>query len=358
MISASSLARVIACPASAVLPAVVTVGDAAERGTDIHAFMRRVLGGVPRSTALEHVSPENRVTCEGIDFAKVVEGLSEVRSEVSYALHAESLEVREIGRNIGRNYPSEYVGLDRLPWLPGTLDMEGFRADGVPVVEDFKTGQPVDAAAENPQLFFFALVRRALTGANEVEIRIRYVREDGRTYVDRHVADVFELDSFAADLERTASHVCRLHTGVEKQDVTVRPGSQCRYCPAITSCPAHVALARAMSDEITAIDARIREMTPAERGNAWIKAKMIEGLLEHVITGLRECAIAEPTPLPDGKVLRLIESQRRSFVQADAIALLRRLGATQEQIDECYRATTIEQVRATNPEKKKGRKAA
>lgn len=346
--SASSVARVIACPASAVLPATHSTGMSAERGTSIHAYMRRGCSGIDLAEAIQHVAPEYRTTCSGIAFIEITAGLAKIRSEVSYAFNAETGEVRLLGYNLDRRYPTDLA----LPWVPGTIDLEAERAeDGVPVVEDFKTGQPVDPAAENAQILFYALCVRAMTGASDVEGRIRYVREDGRTYVDSHVFDVFELDAFAIDLQRAAQRVALL--AVSPETATVSAGSHCKYCPALSSCPQKVGLARQLLPTLHAIRSRIAEMGPVERGIAWAKIKEVESIAEEVIAGLRECAVREPTPLPDGKTLTVVESSRTSFVQADAVTLLRELGASQGQIDSLYRKSTFDVVKAIKVKKEK-----
>ena len=347
MISASSLHRVTQCTASAVLPGARSTGASAVRGTSIHAFMRRRLSGISHDEAIAHVDREHRATCTGIDFGAIAADHTKIRSEVSYALNALTGEVRFLGLNMDRRYPDDISH----PWIPGTLDMEAVRSDGVPLVEDFKTGQPVDPPAENPQILFAALCLRSTTSASDVEGRIRYVREDGKTWVDRHVFDVFELDAFALDLAEASRRVS--DALITPASAVVHAGPWCKYCPAVTSCPQKVGLARTMLPTLQNIGERIHLMTPEQRGEAWVKAKEVESLLEQVISGLRDCARREPTPLPDGKVLTVTESSRTSFVQHDAVSLLRELGATQEQIDGLYRRSTFEVVKAIRVKKEK-----
>lgn len=354
MISASALHRVLACPASELLPHIRSTGSRAARGTSIHSYIRRRIAGLPVNDAL--VDKEHRYTCHGIDVDEIVAGLSSVACEVSYALNIYTGEVRRIGVNLGREYPAEYLTGE---WVTGTDDLEATMADGRAIVEDFKTGQDVPHPSVNPQILFLAVCVRAVTGSDEVEGRVRYIREDGSTYVESHVFDAFDLDAFTISLRHVAVSIdSAKRAGGDARHlpmvtIPMATGDHCKYCPAVTSCPAKVALARTMLPELQAID--FRAMSPEERGVAWVRAKEIESLLEMVLSGLRDCVFVEPTPLPDGKVLTVIESSRTSFHKETAIALLHELGASQEQVETCQRRTKFDVVKAI---KRSGKNAA
>lgn len=66
--SASALDRVQRCPASHVLPRVEETSEAAERGTEIHEFLRRWLSDPDhRERYLDLVPIEWRETCARLD---------------------------------------------------------------------------------------------------------------------------------------------------------------------------------------------------------------------------------------------------------------------------------------------------
>ena len=68
-------------------------------------------------------------------------------------------------------------------------------------------------------------------------------------------------------------------------------------------------------------------------------------MLSTVQDGLKDLARQSPIPLPNGKVIRPVTMNRKTFSTDDAIALLQSKGATAEEIDACYRTATVEQIR-------------
>lgn len=358
--TASALERVGECAASHVLPAIASSSTHARRGIEIAAFVRRVIGGMAPEDAAELVPDDAwRATCTNLDWRALCGDLSQVRGEMAYALDVETDTVRELGSNLGRRYPPLAASE-----LGGTSDIEGMRLDGVPVVIDVKTGQPVTRCRDNLQIRFFARILQLLSGAAEVEGRIAYVREDGHVDRDCWTFSLFELDSFGDDMIELLRRVSvareRLTAGAP---LAVRTGEHCQYCPAMSACPRYTALARTMVEDVAQVHAQLGAMTPEQQGIAWEKARAIEKLLDVVVSGLKDLAKQAPIPLASGKFVKAIDVDRRSFVQESALALLRAKGATADDIDGCYRSHTIVQVRevggpkALGAPKRKGRVA-
>ena len=341
--SASAHERVIACPASHALPQVHTTGAHAQRGTEIARYIRLVVGGASVEDAASTVDVEAwRETCRNLDWRRLVGDLSDVHGETAYALDTATSAVRVLGSNLGRNYPPTSA-----TELVGTSDLEGVRLDGVPVVIDVKTGREVTPVAWNAQIRFFALVRHLLTGAPEVEGRIAYVAEDGSVRLDCHVFDVFDLETHGDELAELPARISRARELVVLGDVPpVSSGSHCRYCPAKPACPRYTALAREMVSEVTAIRDRLAAMSPEEQGEAWAKLRDVKALVDDIDHALKELAAQHPIPLPNGQTVKAISVTTSRFVQADAIALLKVKGATEEEIATLYREHASEQVRA------------
>lgn len=326
--SASSLEREAACPGSAALPNTSESGDDAARGQAIHAFLERV-GRMPLADALAGVPKQWREFCGAIDTDQIVGGLSNVRSEVAYAIRIGHEEAREIGSNIGRAYPD--LGDD---WEFGTNDIEGVRFDGVPVTGDIKTGNDVTPARDNMQAQFAARAIQLVTGADEVESRIIYLRHSGDVWVDWHVFTRLELERFedrVSDVRfRVADAHARYALGVVPD---VNPGSWCRYCPGLLSCPAKTALARSMLSDLESVDARIATFTPEQAGRAYLKLKEILTVAERVESALKQFAARTPLPLGNGKEIRPITFEKKSFSRTKALELLAAKGATVPEIE-------------------------
>lgn len=350
--TASAIERAIECPSSCVLPQVHETTDDAARGTSIHAFVRNVLAGIDRTKALAAVEdPKWRATCGAIDFRKIGSDLSDMKAEASYAYDVGDRSVRLLGYNIGRRY-----GGLRPMEIAGTNDAEGLRIDGIPTVIDVKTGQPVTVCRENPQMMFHSLCRMAATGAQEIDARILYVREDGHVRTDSHVFDVFELESFADELDVLLGQIGRARIALQSGTLTVNSGDHCRYCPALQACPAYTALARSMVPDLEAVQSRIAALSPADAGKAWALLEQVGTLYDTVKDALKVYAAQTPIVLPNGKIVREVSYEREDLNRSSALALLRAKGATDAEIQALYQAHEIKQIRTTGTAKKPAKK--
>lgn len=336
--TASAIERTLECAASVVLPQVRRAStSASSRGTVIHEYARAVLVGTARETALAAVPAEWRDTCAHLDFSKLGGDLSDVRCEMAYAYDVVARTARELGSNIGRDYGRFAITATEIP---GSDDIEGMRIDGVPVALDIKTGfERVTACSENAQIMFFALVLMLRTGADEVEGRIAYVREDGSVSIDAHTFSRFDLETFADALEDGhASINAARRVFLAGGAPAVTEGSHCKYCASMSACPAYVSLARTMATDVDSIAGKLETLTDEQAGAAWAKAKAVESLLERVLDALKARARQSPLPTPGGKLVKAIPMKgRESFNHGAAIDMLRTKGASPEEIRGLYR---------------------
>lgn len=352
--SASATDRTIGCPASLVLPRVRRTSADAERGHGIHAFVCAVLSGTPVDTALAAVAPEYRQTCQNLEWQRIGGDLSGVRCEVSYALDPFARTARFLGLNVGRNYAQFNLGPDEVP---GSLDIEGLRFDGIPCIQDLKTGySDIEDASTNGQGLFFGSVRHIIEGASEVEFRVNRVHASGKVTIDSSaIYTAWEIDTFLdayADALTEARAHRRVYLAGGVPDVNV--DSWCRYCEAMDSCPGHVNLAKAMLPDLTTMEARVQSMTLPEAGRAWAIAKDIEDRLDRILKALRARAVQEPLPVTYGKEVRPIRFERKDFNRELALALLAELRAAPEAIAALYLTREVEQVReCNNPNEKR-----
>ncbi len=354
MTTASGIERTQACPASEALPHIGESGEDAKRGTAIHHYVRSVIARVPRETALAAVPAEWRDTCAGIDFTKLCGDLSEVRSETAYALDLEHDSARYLGENLGRKYPPL-----KPTEIAGSIDIEGMRFDGIPVIEDVKTGRlEVSPAEENSQIRFFCRAKQLLLDAPVVEGRILYIGGDGGVRRDCHEFGAFDLESFQDDLRTMVRGVAEARAARDRgESLSVTSGDHCRYCPAKAACPKYTALARSMLPELRDVASRLQSMTPAEQGRAVLLAKDCERLLGTVMDALKELAREAPIPLPDGRTYRETSYERSDFVRDRAIAELRRRGASDGDIAKLYATSTVTSIKIVGRATGKGRAA-
>lgn len=342
----SSLQRADECPGSFALAHVDETGEDAIRGDVIHGFSRRVLSGTPRERAIIDVPDEYQAVCREIDFEAMTRGMTDVRCEVAFAWDTETREARELGVDLRRDYPARPLHV-----IPGAIDLHGRRVlDGKPVVRDIKTGRYVGQVKDHWQTRFHAAAAAYVAGEDSCEGGIAYVHSDGSVHVDPYVFSAYELDAVPDDLADVVAGVREARAVyAETGRVHVASGEWCKYCPALSACPAHVALARAMLPELDAIADQILALTPEQGAIAWQKAKTIEGILENVFDGLKMLVRRYgKLPIQDGKSVRASSFLRTSFSQSDALVMLRRKGATEEEIQALYRAKEVEQIRIMN----------
>jgi len=179
-----------------------------------------------------------------------------------------------------------------------------------------------------------------------VEGRIIRIDESGFVRPLAATYSAFDLDSFGDTLIEIRNGVARMREVVRSGETpTVNEGPWCRYCASFSACPAKAALVRNMLPELDALRGRIAMMTLEERGKAWAKYKQIKPVFEAVEAALKEAAAVDSLPLPNGKWVGEISYPKQSFSKPRAYALLRELGATDDQIASLTTTIVVDQIR-------------
>lgn len=344
VLTASGLERVKACPASAVLPAILRTADAAERGKTIHRYLEDVLRGHSEADALVHVREDLRDLCRALDYRRATGDLADgLRPEVAFRVNVISGVADDLGDGLERGYPTALMGD-----IFGTTDVYGRRAwDDMPVVIDWKTGfTAVTPCRDNPQMKFAVVAVALLTGATEIEARIAMIRPSGRVDVDTHIFTAWDVDDALDEMAGIYDRVLGAKELLRGHVLPVLyPDDYCTYCPAYPACPAQTALARAMLDDVAGFADKLAVLTPRQAGHAYVKLKSFKRLYDMVDKAIKTMAKASPLPIDAEHEVREITFPRRSFDQGRALELLHELGATEEQIATCEPKVIVSQVR-------------
>lgn len=329
--SASKLELAEICEGSAVLEGVETTDMFAELGTEKHRFLARALE-VGREKALAEVPDKHRSACAVMDLEQLPAGQPGAwAAEVAYAFDVDTGIAREIGRGIDRRYTENGI---RDTEIPGTIDLQALSADGEAVVPaDYKTGYTrVTRAQENLQLLFAAVCASLVYRKNAAQGAILYPGPDGdQPYFDTAVWDAFDLDAARLRLialgkriiaARRAYHEGDPTTGEVKQPRLV-VGKHCRYCPAITTCPAQGRfIARLVHDEEKTL-ADLRGLINTQTAHlVYNRIKAAKLVLDRAEAVLYAYAANNPIPLSDGRVLGKTLSERESLDAQATVALL------------------------------------
>lgn len=202
-------------------------GYAAERGNRIHAAVAKILD--PSAPDAEGVTGEEQAIANHA--ASVIQQLCPVDAattipvEVALAYCPETGEARELGTNLGRNYPELPEG-----WLVGTADAL-WVSQGVVHVLDIKTGsrENVDPVSKNKQLAALALYA---TFAYEAHAAVVYL-----LFADAYGVAVESAALDAVALGETAREIAEMAEKVAEASNSPMPGAHCRWCPARAACP-------------------------------------------------------------------------------------------------------------------------
>jgi hypothetical protein len=292
MITASAIARLLACPGSSSLPQARTTSEYADAGTARHAAIATAID--MRLAGEPHEPP-----AEFADLIEAIIGFVPTfgRPEVKLGYNPATGEGRELGIGADRDYGA------LSGEMVGTADVLAVEEHHV-VVLDWKSRAAVASAQTNPQLAFLALAACAAYGKSAARVEIIYLR-DGHPW-----RDVAELDHL--DLEAFRWQLVDLRTRVEEQQAVaatgrmpnVSQGSHCQYCPATHACPASAALVRrlAAGDEQRDLDL-LMPLDDETAAYAYERLHLAEGLLRRIRSALYARAAQAPFRLRNGKML-------------------------------------------------------
>ena len=329
-LTASRLELAKACAGAFALPHVGHTSEAAEKGTQIHAYIERLLttGEVDASPL---TNPEAREVCRRLDptalyhaatgrtlaggAAECDSGAPHLLVEQALAVSPDATEALALPPGAGhRDYSEAPEG-----WVCGTADVVALsEEDGEEraVITDWKTGSPLVAPDRHEQLRFLALAAALSYEVESVAVQIGYIGSDGDITCSSFELREEDLRQIARDLRELSARVQSSREGALELAV----GAHCRYCPAFSFCPAQSGAAQALLEET------LDELTPARVAEVWERLQAVEAALKkskEALFGFVDAA--EGVELPAGGKLRIVESRRDRLLPEVTMPLLRDL---------------------------------
>lgn len=297
-----------------------TSSPAAERGTRFHKAIANYI-----ETGNMSVEWEEDIQAEMVHAVAWVErfGREKLAAEVAFAWNpatdrAWHLETEE----------RDYGAAQDAGYLCGTADLVAIQRDTrAGYIGDWKTGS---ADSAGPQLRALAVMLARAEGLDMVTVEALEVTSSGVVHVGTEMLDSFALAAAAGEL---AEHLAEVETAEPT------PGPHCgeMYCPARAKCPAGTEII----DQIVPAEALVKhrwDLTITSPDHAvWLldRARLVEQAAKAVKEAVKAYVPDEGLLLADGS--RLIEGTREMprFDKNKAIALLKELGATDEQVGGC-----------------------
>jgi hypothetical protein len=322
--SASNVESFVMCTASHVLPQHEVFASYTLKGTAGHEPLAAKINN--------RVSSDQdaiRMTAK-FPLAELLQGVTDIRAEVAYAVDVKTKRSRLIGIDVGRNYgvlgPYE-IGV--------TIDVEGM-AEGAPWIRDWKFGRTSSWWQAYVQAMA-VLWRPGMEGHSEVDAGFVYIDGDtgGADYhQDASILYLSDLDERAEEIVKALARAEQMAADLKaQQSIKTTEGSWCTYCGAYPYCPSKTRLVRAMLMDLGDFDQTIALLSPEQCGSAWQKLKEIQKLAAKLEDTLKTRMEAEPFPLPNGKVLRMVETKGWPYFDKDrTYSLLREKGASETEI--------------------------
>lgn len=305
---------------------VNTSSPAAQRGTKIHAHIARYVD----TGALEIV--EEDIAYEYTKAVTIVDRLIEqgwhLRAEVALAWS----HITDDGRELYTTN-RDYSQIDDYE-VPGTADILGRNGNQTLIVE-WKSGSIQNAEAQLEALALLAGRAHQADieeGATVTVIGVSLSPKLNEPAYKRTFS-AWELAAIAADLHE--------FFGKEPQDPS--PGEHCTelYCPAKQSCPA---IARAVSGvaELIPADKLVRREdfsiagpieSPDHAAHLLTMIRLVSAWCDERKDELKALCPPDGWKLSDGRTMKETRSMSTKFDQDRAVALLKALGATNEQLE-------------------------
>jgi hypothetical protein len=268
---------------------------------------------------------------------KAIEGATEIRVEVAYAMDVFAETVRLLGSRLGRNY-----GPLKDSEIALTVDAVVIRPNDDVWVWDWKSRKRVAPAAKNWQVRAGAVCVMKHLKLSEMGAAIGYLDNDES---DSHRFDAFDIPVFFADMRSMLKRIGEARAVVARGETPeVHAGSWCTYCPALAYCPAHTRLARNMLGELSDVEKQIAFMTAEQAGKAWTLLKQIQNLADKVETSLKLRAKQDVVPLPNGKRLALVDSSRANFDKKKALEWIKSHGGNPAEFEGRTYFETIREI--------------
>jgi len=275
----------------------------------VDAFLNRV-AEVGTQAALDELPSEVQTRMELIDVDATMYVEKGAIVQLALAWDPKTGDVIELGRGTARAH-RDY---SKVPFgsICGTLDVLTVAGDAVHVRDCKVTTKDLGPPSSALQLLFGAVAAAKLFGKTASTVGWLKVGEG------RVTQQVESLDEF--DIDAAGERMRRVVADVQKKTPKMNEGPHCAYCPGFALCPAKTALFADYQTE--ELDADVEAWSDDQLGKAWDRSGLVIEVAERVRSIVRERVARGELSLPRGRVLRMVEAERRSLDVAGVRKLL------------------------------------
>lgn len=276
-LTSSSLERVDACPASVVLGGYPDQGIEAEHGKRNHVDAEN-----------GEVHPELKT---------LMDTMAAVEQETAFVVDTKHRRVVRTGK--ARRYG--YMQKHDIGTTPDWIGVIADKPSHVRII-DFKSRRRVTHPRENLQIITQAVAVFETYGCNYVEAGLGYL-DNG--FYDSYEFSRFELPGMWARLEEV------VRKANSAKPTQLQTGSHCEYCPSLLVCPAQRQAMQALVKDGDAIETALETMPAEKVASVYTQLIAAEKILERVRKAATRRIKREPIDMPNGKVLRMVESSTK-----------------------------------------------
>ncbi len=312
--SASRWPRVVACPASHVLPQEKTEsGDPARMGIAVHKFLEEA--ATDPKKALENVPEFARGFCEAVPLDALPVDCNKFTPELWMAYYPDTDSAEIISKGARPDGAIVCVA-----------DVVGVSSDHI-YLADYKTGFVQQARVSvHWQMKIMALIVSRVFKKYRVRAEILALRDDGNVWPDMYEFDAMELDEIMLKVLDTLHAIEEMRKIIDELgglpgDFPTHSGEHCRYCPAFSVCPSKINLVRHLATAPETLKDGLA-LTPENARAAHFRLNDVEDLVKRLRKQVDDFARETPIDLGDGTELREGETKRQSLDGAIAAEVL------------------------------------
>lgn len=330
--SATSVGKLVECPASHAMPWTRTNSAKAYGGTDKHEAVGALI-----NNRLSGASEEAQELARRLRLP--LDGVTDLEAEPAFVLDVAKSKVTHVGNDIGRDYSGKLGRpLERYE-VPMSIDLMGMK-NGIPWARDLKFGIYSDIW----QLRVHGIALALMSDSLEVDVGFLFVDPSNAQVTEDAYTFFFpELDEWRRDIIGATNKAIELLDTPVLELPTIE-GSWCQYCNALPHCPSKMKLVRSFAS-LEGLEDEFSAMTMEQKAIVWKRWRHYSTVLERIGDTIKSSVLTEPIVLGNGRVVRALPVKGYEYPdKKKTLALLEEYGIEDRWRDIAKKKADYERV--------------